>query len=368
MKIDQIEIYHAALKLKQPFTTSLGSHNTADNVYVRIRTDEGVHGWGEGSPHARITGETIETCFAIGKLLSRQLIGKDPTALADNSALMDQVIYGNTIIKCALDTAMHDIAAKVQGVPLYKYLGGDIRKEIYTDYTVGVSSIEEMVENALKVKEAGFQIMKVKLGDGEAQDVERIKAIREAVGYDIKIRIDANQGWKVKEAIKALEELSPYNIQYCEEPINKRNYFRLKKVRNGSPIKIMADECLSDHYDAKKLIRGQHCDYFNIKLGKSSGLVKAQEIIKEAEKAGVEMQIGGFLESRLLFTANCHLAHTTDLVKYFDFDSPLFMEADPIIGGMQYQPDWEIKLPDTPGLGLEVDEGFLKNAPRVIIE
>ncbi len=368
MKIDQIEIYHAVLKLKQPFITSLGYRDQADNVFVRVRTDQGIDGWGECSPYPPINGETVKTCFVIGELLGHQLIGRNPSLHEENSDLMDSVIFGNTSIKSALDIAMHDLAAKADGLPLYKYLGGEITKTIHTDYTVSIAPVKEMVANAIKVQEAGFPVMKVKLGNGGPLDVERIKAIRDAVGYNIKIRIDANQGWKIKEAITALEEMSPYNIQYCEEPINKRNYFRLKKVKNNSPIKIMADECLSDHYDASKLIKWQLCDHFNIKLGKSSGLVKAQKIIKEAEEAAVHMQIGGFLESRLLFTANCHLAHTSDMVKYYDFDSPLFMQEDPIMGGMEYQQDWEITLPDSPGLGVDVDPTFLEKSKSIFIK
>ena len=367
MKIDQIEFYHAVLKLKQPFVTSLAYRDHANNIFVRIRTEEGIDGWGECSPSPMINGENVDTCFTVGKLVATQLIGENPLDIEANVSTMNKVIFGNSSIKSAIDIALHDIASKAAGLPLLKFLGGDVHKKIYTDYTVGLASVEEMVKRAREVKNMGFDLMKVKLGDGGAKDVQRIKAIREAIGYDIKIRIDANQGWKVKEAIQTLQDLAPYNIQYCEEPINKRNYFRLKKVRNNSTIRIMADECLSDHYDARKLIQGHHCDYFNVKLGKSGGILEAQKIIKEADQAQVEMQIGGFLESRILFTANCHLAHTSDLVKYFDFDSPLFMETDPIIGGMEYMSDWEIKLPDAPGLGVEVDQSFLGNSRQILV-
>ncbi len=359
MQIDQIELYHAALKLKHPFITSLGWRDHANNVFVRIRTKEGIDGWGECSPYPPINGETVDTCFIIGKLLAQSLMGTNPLELDQASAAMDKTIYGNTSIKSAMDIALHDIAAKEKEQPLYQFLGGAIKKPIYTDYTVSVSSVEQMVADASLIKEKGFPVMKVKLGDGGKKDVERIRAIREAVGYDIKIRIDANQGWDVAEAIEALQALEPYDIQYCEEPISRHEYPRLKEVRKHSTVPIMADESVSDHHDAEKLIRQDLCDMINIKLGKSSGLVKAQKIIQKAEKGGIPMQIGGFLESRILFTANCHLAHTSDMVQYFDFDSPLFMEEDPILGGMEYQPDWEIKLPDSPGLGLSVREEML---------
>ena len=304
----------------------------------------------------------------MGKLLSQQLIGKDPRETSELSSLMDRVIYGNTSIKSAIDIACHDLSAKSCDEPLYLHLGGKIEKKIYTDFTVSVNSIDQMVADALELKERGFPSIKVKLGDSGEQDINRIRAIREAVGNEIDIRIDANQGWKVKEAITTLQSISELGIEYCEEPIDKHNYFRLKKIRKNSPLKIMADECLQDHYDARKLIKGNHVDYFNIKLGKSSGLVKAQKIIEEAEEAKIPMQIGGFVESRIVFTANCHLAHTSGLVQFFDFDSPLFHQEDPIIGGMEYQPDWEIRIPESPGLGLEVDKNFLKRCDSLIVK
>jgi L-Ala-D/L-Glu epimerase / N-acetyl-D-glutamate racemase len=368
VKIDQIAFYHAQLKLKQPFTTSLSTRTHANNVFVRIRTNEGIIGWGECSPNLHINGETIETCFAVGKLLGQQLIGIDPRNVIAASELMNSLIYGNSSIKSAIDLAVHDIAARAKNQPLYQFLGGSIKKKIYTDYTVSLMSVEKMVADALAVKAKGFPIMKVKLGDNGKKDIQRIKSIREAVGKEITIRIDANQGWGVQEAIDTLNGLAPYNIEYCEEPIARHSFLRLKQVREASPILIMADESCSDHHDAKNLIDLEACDYFNIKLGKSSGLINANKIIQHAEAANMKMQIGGFLESKLLCTANCHLAYTSDQVTFFDFDSPLFIENDPVIGGMQYQSDWEITLPNTPGLGVEVDSQFLKTTPKLLID
>ena len=367
MRIEQIELYHASLKLKHPFVTSLGYRDHANNLFLRIRTADGLEGWGECSPYPPINGETIDTCMVVGQLIGKRLIGKDPTFIAGLSRLMDRIIFGNSSVKSAIDIALHDLAAQAAGQPLYRYLGAEIKKAIYTDYTVSVGDIEQMTKDAQEVKAAGFPVIKVKLGDGGEKDVARIKAIREAVGYDIGIRIDANQGWKVKEAITTLQGLEPYDIQYCEAPISRHRYPRLSKVRKHSPIKIMADESVFDHHDAKKLIDMGLCDYINIKLGKSSGIHKARKIIKKAEKASMAMQIGGFLESRILFTANCHLAHTSDWVHYYDFDSPLFMEEDPIEGGLAYETDWRVTLPETPGLGLTVDDSFLQKCNSTII-
>lgn len=367
MKIISIELFLTKIKLKQVFTTSLGARSHTANIFVRVKSDTGLIGWGECGPNPKINGETAETCLLIGQMLGKLLIGQDPRTHAQNMYLMDRAIFGNTSIKSALDIACYDLAAKSEDQPLYRYLGGSIEKKIFTDYTVSVSDQEQMVADALKIKSMGFPSIKVKLGDGQASDVDRIRAIREAVGNEIDMRVDANQGWTIDEAISTLTALNDYNIQYCEEPISRRDDYQLRKVSEHSPIKIMADESLFDHYDARKLIEGDHCAMFNIKLGKSSGLFKAQKIIDEASTKNIEMQIGGFLESRIVVTANVHLAHTHKLIKYFDFDSPLLHSIDPIEGGLTYQKDWEVLLPESPGLGVDVDRHFLKNCEAVLI-
>lgn len=166
--------------------------------------------------------------------------------------------------------ALYDIAAQNAGLPLYKFLGGSNSKKIITDYTVSIDHPQKMADDAVKIKANGFQVIKVKLGHHES-DVERIRMIREAVGMEIPLRIDANQGWDVATAIKILNDLAQYNIQHCEEPIPRWNYMELAAVRKQSPIKIMADESCCDHHDTKRLIDLKACDSLNVKLGKSGG-------------------------------------------------------------------------------------------------
>jgi len=368
MKIRKIEFFKAKIKLKKTFTTSLGRRDFTTSIFVRITTHKGLEGWGECCPFPPILGETPETCFAVGKLLAEKILDEDPEDVDKISEKMDRVIFGNTAIKSAIEIACHDLWAQDSEQPLYKKMGGSADKVIKTDFTISLDSVETMTQDALDQVQRGFKTLKIKLGDNCKTDIKRLESIRAAVGSGIDLRIDANQGWDKDEAIKVLNAVASLNIQYCEEPINKRRYFELKKVINNSPVKIMADECLMDHIDAQKLVRGGYCDYFNIKLGKSSGLCKARKILKLAEKHGILCQIGGFIESRLLFTANCHLAYTSPQIKFFDLDSPLFHDFDPIIGGMEYQPNWEITLPDTPGLGLQVDPDFLKECEYLLVE
>jgi L-alanine-DL-glutamate epimerase-like enolase superfamily enzyme len=185
---------------------------------------------------------------------------------------------------------------------------------------------------------------------------------------DIPIRIDANQGWNSNTALQILIALAPYNIQHCEEPIPRWDYMHLTRLRMESPIPIMADESCCDHHDVKRLIELSSCDLFNVKLGKSSGIFKARKIIERVEKAGLKMQVGGFLESRLGFTASAHLALTSDSIIYCDFDTPLMLIHDSVIGGITYHDNGVVTVPETTGLGATIDENYLKSLVRAVVK
>ncbi|MEP7108917.1 MAG: dipeptide epimerase [Ferruginibacter sp.] len=366
LTIESIEIYKSPIRLKEPFKISLGILTHAENVIVKINTISGPSGYGECSPFMMINGESMDTCFVVAQYLAQILKWKNPLDTEACKLAMDGVIYGNSSIKSAFDIAIYDIAAQHAGVPLYAFLGGSRNKEIVTDYTVSIDDPQKMGDDALKIKANGFQVIKVKLGQQE-KDVERIRMIREAVGMEIPLRIDANQGWDVSSAIKILNELAPFNIQHCEEPIPRWNYMELSGIRKKSPVKIMADESCCDHHDAKRLIELEACDYFNVKLGKSSGIFNALKIIRLAEAEGICIQLGGFLESRLAFTAAAHLALTSDSIIYYDFDTPLMFVEDYVTGGITYDNKGVVTVPGTPGLGAAIDENYLKKLTKIII-
>ncbi len=367
MKIIQTEIYKSPIKLKEPFVTSLGPVDRAENIIVVIRTDEDITGFGECSPYMPINGENMDTCFIVGQYLAKALNHKNPLHIEACSLLMDKVIYGNSSIKSAFDIALYDIASQQAGLPLYAFLSGKNNKAIMTDYTVSIGAPDKMAADAKKIQENGFGVIKVKLGESKEKDIERIRLIRKAIGQSIPIRIDANQGWDTEEAIEILNALEPFTIQFCEEPIPRWNFMELIKVSSQSPIPVMADESCCDHHDAKRLIDLSACSHFNIKLGKSSGIFKAQKIIKLAEQAGIQVQIGGFLESRLGFTASAHFALLSSNIQYYDFDTPLMFEEDPVTGGIIYDNKGMVTVPEEPGLGARVAEKYLSRLRKVVI-
>lgn len=365
--ISTIGIYKMPVQLKEPFITSLGREEFAENIIVRISTKNGHTGFGECNPFMPINGESADTCFIVGQYLAKVLVNKNAMDIEESIQAMDNVIYGNNSIKSAFDIALHDLTSQHHGIPLYQLIGGKTNRELTTDYTVSLDEVEKMTADAEKIKNAGYPAIKIKLGKDAAKDIARVKAIRKAVGRKIPLRLDANQGWTVKEAIEVLNALKKEGVQYCEEPIPRWNYMQLSKIRKQSPILIMADECCCDHHDTRRLLDLKACDMINIKAGKSGGLHNAQKMLRLAEKVKMDVQIGAFMESRLAMTAFAHLALSSKAVKYCDFDTPLMHAEDHVTGGITYHENGVIRVPEEPGLGAAFEEDYLKGLEKVII-
>jgi L-alanine-DL-glutamate epimerase-like enolase superfamily enzyme len=365
--IQSIELYKLFVPLKEPFVISLGPIHTVQNVVVILRTQDGCAGYGECSPYMTINGESVDTCFVVGQYFAQVLKGKNALYIAECMQVLDKTIYGNSSIKSAFDMALHDIAAQHAGLPLYRFLGGKKDKVLQTDMTVSIGEPAKMQKDAVTFREQGFEFIKVKLGGTRELDVQRIAAIREGIGMDVPLRIDANQGWPtVAEAVAVLQALAPYNIEHCEEPIPRWRFMELNQVSQQSPIPIMADESCGDEHDAECLIQLKACQMFNIKLGKSSGFYRAKKIADMGAQAGMEMQVGGFMESRLGMTAAAHFALSNDHIHHVDFDTPLMFTEDPIIGGIQYLEKGIIEVPEAPGLGAVVDQSYLERAEKFV--
>ena len=366
--IRKIEIIPIQIELNEPFVISKGPLTHASITIVKIFIDDETYGVGECCPYRTIHGETQMGSVAAAKDLAHLLIGHDATEIRRLIVKMDKSLAGNASIKGAYDMALYDLNAKLVEQPLFQYLNGSNDKDIYTDMTVSLLSKDKMIEKALKFQSDGFPVLKVKLGDTADRDIDRIKGIREAVGIDLPLRIDANQGWNYTQALKALNEMYPYDIEHCEAPIYCGNLIHLNDLREKSPIPIMADEAVFTHKDAFQVLARGCADLINIKLGKSGGICHAMKIASIAEAFGVDCQVGSFSESRLGITALVHFSLAWDHIKFFDLDSPLMHSEDPIIGGMEYHKDWKVTVTDTPGIGADYDTTFLKNFDSVVIQ
>jgi L-alanine-DL-glutamate epimerase-like enolase superfamily enzyme len=365
--ISEVSLYKLRIPLIEPFITSLAKESFVENVVVTIKTKNGIIGFGECSPYMPVNGESMDTCFIVGQYFAKLLKEKNALDIVSCLSAMDRLMYGNSSIKSAFDIALHDIKGQYLGVPIYELFGGKNNKELTTDYTVSLNDADKMATDAVKIKNAGYPSIKVKLGEARKKDVHRIKMIREAVGETIPVLIDANQGWNVKTAIKTLKDLAQYNIGHCEEPIPKWDFMNLRKVKKKSPISIMADESCSNHHDAERLVKLKACDMFNIKIGKTGGLLNAWKVVEVAKKANIICQAGAFMESRLGMTASAHLALCSDVIHYCDFDTPLMHAEDVVTDGLTYHANGVMKVPDAPGLGATIDETRLNKMEKVTI-
>jgi len=357
MKISSTDIYLYKLPMT-PFTIATGTMYFAQNILIKIHTDEGITGIGECSAFPMIVGETQLSCYNHAKDFASFWKGKDPLAMEDRLADLALVIAGNYTIKSAFDMALYDLAAKVANLPLYAYLGGK-QKPIESDLTIGIDTPKNMALQAIEFVKEGVKIIKVKLGKDPVEDVERIKEIRKAIGMETILRIDANQGWAPENALKVLEALAPYEIQFCEQPMHKYYDDQLPALCKASPIQIMADESVFTHHDARKLIQQKACHAINIKFAKSGGIYEAIKIHDLALANNMPCMMGGMLESRLALSAKMHFAMAKENIKYYDMDTCLLGHLeDPVIGGVQFN-GMHLSISDAIGIGADVDPAYL---------
>jgi L-alanine-DL-glutamate epimerase-like enolase superfamily enzyme len=363
--ITHIDIYRFSIAM-EPFTIATGTMDYAQNVFIRVHTDAGFYGVGECSAFPMIVGETQDTCLAVAREFAKLWKGRDALDIPIRLQQLDDFIARNATIKSAFDMALYDIAAKNAGLPLYQFLGGQ-KREVETDITIGIAKSEQMAKKAVALKQSGARILKVKLGKNAVEDVDRIKKIREAAGSEIKIRIDANQGWSFEDAVYALQALGQYDIEFCEQPMRTWYDDRLPELIKLSPVKIMADESVYNHHDARRQINSGSCHYINIKLAKSGGLSEAKKTHDLAARKGIACMMGGMLESRIALSAKLHFVYASPGIKFYDMDTCLLgHKEDPCIGGVIYN-GYFLDIDDAPGIGADADEAFLEKYERFSI-
>lgn len=355
MKIQQIEAFRLSIPLKKPFKTALRTAYKADSVVVKIVTDSGLIGWGEAPATVVITGDSQESIeSAIINTFSPLLVGKSLLAYEQIFQLLHSGMVNNNSAKAAIDMALYDLLAQHCRLPLYQFLGG-YRNQIETDFTVSVNSPEEMGEDAIRYIQAGFRVLKVKVGkDSIETDIARIHEIRKRIGKEVKIRLDANQGWKVKDAIRSIRKMEDMglDIELVEQPVQAHDIAGLKMVTDSVDTPIMADESVFTPREAYQVLQMRAADLINIKLMKAGGIYKAKRINYMAEECGVECMVGSMIESRIGITAAAHLAASMRNITRFDFDAPLMLSSDPVQGGVKY--DGRVMTFDnSPGLGIQ---------------
>jgi L-Ala-D/L-Glu epimerase len=355
MNIVQLETFRVSVPLHTPFKTALRTVHTAEAIGVRMFCDNGITGWGEAPPTLVITGDSLQSIeSAILDVLKPALVGR---CLLNHESIFQDVhklLVGNHSAKAAVDMAIYDCLSQHSRLPLYQYLGG-YRNTLETDYTVSVNSPAEMAEDALIYSMRGFNVLKIKVGKDEiSTDIKRIQAIRQVIGDSIKIRLDANQGWEAKAAVRAIRKMEDLdlNIELVEQPVQAHDLEGLKKVTDNVDTLIMADESVFSPQQAFQVLKTRSADLINIKLMKAGGIYQAEKINNLAEICGVECMVGSMIETRLGISAAAHFAASKKNITRFDFDAPLMLSDDIVAGGIQYN-GRTITFPDSPGLGVK---------------
>ena len=365
MNVQQIKTYSVRLRYHEPFRIAPSTSFESRNVIVGITTDSEIAGIGESSPSKRVTNETPQTVIKALDKIAPHLIGMNPLRIEQIVEEMDHTVAENPSAKAAIDIALHDIMGKTAETPLFKLLGG-FRETVLTDLTLSIKNPEEMAKDAVGAVGRGFKALKVKVGIDPEGDLERVREIRAAVGSDIAIRIDANQGWTASQAIEILKKLERFDIEFAEQPIIADDIKGLAEIRKNSSIPVMADESVHSPEDALNLIRQDAVDLINIKLMKSGGIHKARKIAVVAEAAKVSCMIGCMGESTLGITAGVQLAAAVKNIKYTDLDSDILIRDKLVLkGGAKLEASRRIP-PEKPGLGVsKLDEEILGEPVKI---
>lgn len=359
MKITDIRIGEISVPLKTPFKTALRTVNSVEDIIIEIHTDTGNVGYGEAPPTGVITGDTRGSIIgALKEHIIKNIIGLDIENFEEIMKKLDKCIIKNTSAKAAVDIALYDLYGQLYNAPIYKLLGGR-RKEIVTDITISVNDPDEMAKDSINAINRGFETLKIKVGKDAAKDIERMKAIRKAIGYDVKLRIDANQGWKPKEAVKAISKMEDegLDIEFVEQPVMAHDIEGLKYVTDNVSIPVLADESVFAPEDALKILQRRAADFINIKLMKTGGLHNALKICSVAEIYGVECMIGCMLEAKVSVNAAVHLAAAKSIITKVDLDGPVLCSEDPVVGGAVFN-ESKITLIDAPGFGVKKINGI----------
>jgi L-Ala-D/L-Glu epimerase len=324
------------LKLTTPFRISRAVQYASPNVIVEVKYNEHI-GYGEAAPSAYY-GESVETVLACIAMFAGNL-GDDPFVIEDIMPHLDKIIRLHPSAKAAVSMALYDIVGKLLNVPLYKLLGLNPAHTPHTSFTIGLDTPMEMAKKALLAQD--YPILKIKVGT--KHDIEIIQAIRDVT--KAVLRVDANAGWTPKEAIKNIQAMLPYNIEFVEQPIPAHDLTGLKLIRENVPVPIIADESCVTVEDIPKI--AECVDGINIKLTKCGGINHALKMIHVARAHNLRIMLGCMIESSLGITAAAHL---TPLVDYADLDGNLLIDNDPFIGVTVDH--GKLILPSESGLGV----------------
>jgi len=363
MRIVSIEIIETCIPLKKPYKLSkrYGYLENTKPVVIKIHTDEGFIGYGETDPMGRFTGETPETVAAVLKTdLAPAVLGEDPTNLHVVHETLDAVVRDNHMAKGAIDMACYDLLGKASGMPVYRVLGGSLYEELPIMGSIGGGSIEETVAAANAEKDKGYHSLMVKVGGDPVHDGERVLAVRDSLGRDYPLIVDANQGYDVSSALKFIGIARQADPVLFEQPVDAENIEGIAGIRKKCGVPISVDESILSYRHAQEVIRLEAADVFSIKVCKNGGIKATLQIIELARSKGIDILFNSMIEEGITQAASLHIALTTSNLFPFGhaYFSPLRLAAD-ITDYSSNIVEGKVRAPRSPGLGIRILEDVL---------
>jgi muconate cycloisomerase len=376
MKIIGVETMAIRLERRRAHVTAVGEAKPAEETHViaKVKTDEGIIGLGEaaatkewGGDHMKYFGESPQTIMhMVNDHLIPYIAGEDPFAIERIHTLMDRCVKGHSYAKATIDMALYDIMGKALGVPVYQLLGGCYRREVPLCHSIGIMPVEKAVAEAVDTIKDGIKIVKLKVGFDPKADVERVKAVRKAIGDEVKLTIDGNQGYpSPKVAIRGIKELEESDLLYAEQPVE--GLVAMAEVAAAVDTPIMADESAWTPQDVLQIFQMKAADLISIYVTKPGGLFRAKQVVAVAEAAGLGCNVNGSGEFGVGNAANIHLVASTKVVTHGVFPVTTVKGKEQTrLASMHYLDDivkepFKFKdgcliVPDAPGLGVELDE------------
>jgi L-alanine-DL-glutamate epimerase-like enolase superfamily enzyme len=354
MQITRLEAWPVPLALTEPYTIAYETVESAANVFVRLHTDGPHVGHGCAAPDPAVTGETPDDALAaLRDVAGPAVVGLDPTRPAVLLRRLHEAVGRRPSVLAAVDMAAWDLLGRYAQLPLWKILGGD-KECVRTSMTIGILPEGETVEQARRWVKEGFRFLKLKGGRDASDDVSRVRKVREAVGPDVGLAFDANQGYSTADALALLRGCAGVGLAFLEQPTPRRDFAALGEVQRQTATPVMADESVTTPPEALELAAGGSAKLFNVKLMKVGGIGAALAIDAVAEGAGVGVMVGCLDEAALGIAAGLHFALGRPNVVYADLDSHFTMAGDPSAGAVRFRDGFLYPNPG-PGLGFTLD-------------
>jgi len=365
MNIADAEAIPIRIALKQPFRIAVGTITHTNHVLVRMTDDEGRVGWGEADTFHAVYGYDQRALYQV---LTDHLIpavrGLDPREIVTLHETMDRAIPKNLMAKTAIDIAAYDLAAQAAGQPIHVLCGGKRVDRVPQMGVVGIVSKEEAAEDALLQLEAGYRTIKMKIGHDAVEDAARVKAVREAVGEGVPIRVDGNCGYNRADALRAFRLMEEVGLEWIEQPLPGWDLEGMAELAARLDTPMAVDESMYTPEDALRCITSGAADVVNIKVAKCGGIYRSQKIAAVCEAAGVPCFLGGCIETSVGTAAAVHFyAATSNVISAAEIHGSPFYVDDIAVQPFVAE-DGSIAVPNTPGLGVEVDEDKV-NAYRI---